>query len=325
MNHFKILSTGSALPQRQVASEVMDTHFSKPSGWTQQKLGIQYRYHASGEDALSLAQQAIEQTLQRAGISAAEVGCIIGASGTLHQQIPYNSALYQSLIPGLQDQCECYDVNMTCLSFVKALELAQLSIQKHQYVLIVSAEIASVGLNWREIESTAIFGDGAAAVLLQQVPQAAPTYAHFQTLSSGKDLCQIPGGGSGRHPSLYPQDVQEDSQFQMSGRPLFQLVRKHIKTFVQNLEAHSGLDLLDHDLIIPHQASLNSMNGMKKYLKIPDHQFYNIFAEYGNQIAASIPFALDQAITSGRLQRGNRTLLIGTSAGVSLGAYSFEY
>ena len=325
MSSFKIMGTGSALPSRVISSEYFDEYFQKPQGWVKKKLGIQTRYFAAVEEnSLTLAKTAMDKALERAQINIQDVGCIIGASGTMHQHIPYNAALYQSLYPELNGLNECFDVNMTCLSFVKAFSLAQHLLAEHKYVMIVSSEIASVGLNYQEIESTSIFGDGAAVVILSR-GEYEFLGAHFKTFAQGHDSCEIQAGGSNLHPSRIDQFKIENYHFNMNGRKLFKIVKNHIKDFNNEFEEKLGLPLKEFDWLIPHQASRNSMEGVRRWMNYDKSKFYNIFESYGNQIAASIPFALNHAIEQGDLKRGQRVLLMGTSAGVSIGGVAFEY
>lgn len=331
MNQLKILGTGCAIPQNQVDSSFFDEHFSKPKGWVHKKLGIQSRYFVTdNESSLTLAKAAIDQALANSNLDIQQIDCIIGACGTMHQHIPYNAALFQALYPEAQGESECFDVNMTCLSFVRALDLANTLSEKYQHILIVSSEVASVGLNYQSVESTCIFGDGAAAVVVssssdKELSQSRFMGSYFRTYSQGAKYCQIPAGGSNYHPSQVKEIEPHQFQFQMNGRKLFKLVQQHLPEFNQNFEKEINCKLQEFDWLIPHQASRNSMEGVRKLMGFDESKFFTIFEKYGNQIAASIPFALHHAITSGSLQRGQRVLLMGTSAGVSIGGVALEY
>lgn len=326
MNQLKILGTGCAIPQRHVDSRFFDEHFHKPTGWVHKKLGIQSRYFVTqDESSLTMAKVAIDEALVNSDLDIQQIDCIIGACGTMHQHIPYNAALFQALYPEVNGQSECFDVNMTCLSFVRALDLANSLSTRYKHILIVSSEVASVGLNYQSVESTCIFGDGAAAVVVSASDQSQFLGSLFRTYSEGAEYCQIPAGGSHVHPSQLEHLELSQFHFQMNGRKLFRLVQQYLPQFNRDFEQEIGCALQDFDWLIPHQASRNSMEGVRKLMGFDESKFFSIFENYGNQIAASIPFALHKAIDSGALQRGQRVLLMGTSAGVSIGGVAFEY
>lgn len=248
----------------------------------------------------------------------------------MEQPIPCNAALIQKQL-GLEDSgIPCFDVNTTCLSFVNALDIASLYIELGVYetVLIVSTEIASVGLNWKEKESCVLFGDGAAAVIVQKTPDHEQSGMYpmlMETYSVGSAFTEIRGGGTKMHPREHRDDTKEEFLFHMNGPAVFRLSSKKLPAFVEKLLANSQSTMDDLQAVIPHQASGMAMRLMKRKLQIPDSIFVDVIEYYGNMIAASIPIALYEAIRSQKLERGGKGMFIGTSAGLSIGGMVFEY
>ena len=322
MRNIEIQCTGTALPQQLVKSIDIDRKLGLAIGNTERESGIAHRYHSDRESATDLALAAIDTALANGRLSIDEIDCLIAASGTMEQAIPYNAAKIHARL-GTTSAIPAFDVNMTCLSALMALDLAATMVHAGQYsnILVVSSEIASVGIDWKDKETRGLFGDGAAAFVVRSASDTGigVVASHFSTFSEGADFCQIKGGGSAHHPSKVSGDYREFGLFEMRGRDAFRLTSQVIDSFLEELINKSRCTLRDIDWIVPHQASRLAIDHLSKRLKIPKYKIIDILGIRGNQIAASIPTALHELLVSGKLQRGDRLLLIGTSAGLSLG------
>jgi len=216
-----------------------------------------------------------------------------------------------------------FDVNMTCLSFVIGLDLIAWPIAAGHWrrAVLVASEIASIGLDYAHKEAAALFGDGAAAVVIERTPvgsSAGLIHADHAMYPEGADLCEIRGGGTGLHPNG-PGAKPADFQFRMHGPGLFMMVTELLPPFLERFFAPLSLTLQDVDLIVAHQASLPALELMRKRLGIGPERFFVTAHEVGNVIAASIPLGLERAIRAGRARAGDRGLLLGSSAGFCLG------
>lgn len=191
----------------------------------------------------------------------------------------------------------------------------------------MAADIASCGLDWSKLEASAIFGDGAAAAVVGTAPAGASRLlaAEHQTFSEGVALCRIPGGGSRYHPTRINQPFEPLARFHMDGKGVFRLAAQHLPAFVARLLVRAGLRLEQIDWIVPHQASQLALTHLGRRLGFARNKFIDVFADHGNQVAASLPTALDIAIRDGRIQRGQRVLLLGTGAGLAVGGMILEY
>lgn len=264
--------------------------------------------------------------LEAAGLAATDLDLILGGCGVMEQAIPSTATLVQARL-GLGDSgIPAYDVNATCLSFVQALDLAAMKIRsgRARHVLVFAADIASVGLDWAEPDTAAIFGDGAAAVVLGAGGDG-PLASRFETYSSSRDACLLEGGGTRITAAVDPQAAARASYFRMDGQAAFRAASRHLPRFLKNLLAEAGASMSDLDCIVPHQASGLALDHGLTRLGMPAQRVIKTFSRYGNQIAASIPTALHTAIEEGRVKRGDLMLLIGTSAGVSLGGMVVRY
>lgn len=322
-----------ALPSREFSAEEADVRAGLPAGWTRKHSGVTRRFFVNGETASELGAAASRQALETAGLRLREIDAIICCAGTMQQPIPCNAALLARELGPEADSLTAFDVNSTCLGFLTALDVvsAQIMAGSYRRALIVAAEAGSPGLDWSEPESCTLIGDGAAAVILEKAdpgiltktPGVAATL--FRTYPAGAHLTEIRGGGTALPAARFPQADPRDYLFQMDGRGVFRMASEHLPVFVESFFEKHHLAWRDFALVIPHQASLTSLALLRRRLGIPEERFLVYGQDYGNTIAASLPMGLHLASAQGRLRRGDRVLLIGTSAGFSMGAVVLDW
>ncbi|CAM2860013.1 3-oxoacyl-ACP synthase [Legionella steigerwaltii] len=322
----KITGMGRYLPRKKVLSSELDIQLNLPQGSVQKKSGLISRHFASPDETTSyMGAQAALIAVQQAHIQLTEIDAIISACGVGEQAIPCTSALIQKQLGLGQSGIACFDINSTCLSFINALDIASYLVAGGRFkrVLIVSSDIASAGLNWQDMETCTIFGDGAAACILEQSDGTNRILSsHHETHSIGSTFCQIEAGGT----RLAANDSHlEQSLFYMDGKKVFKLASKLVDSLMENLLHKANLTLNDIDWFVPHQASLLAMHHVQKRLNIPTEKFVSIYPNHGNQIAASIPTALCTLIDSKQVHRGQLVLLMGTGAGLAAGGLIMEY
>lgn len=324
----KITGMGSYLPRNKVLSSELDIQLNLPQGSVQKKSGLISRHFASPAETTSyMGAQAALIAVQQANIQLTEIDAIISACGVSEQAIPCTAALIQKQLGLEQSGTSCFDINSTCLSFINALDVASYLIEGGRFkrILIVSSDIASAGLNWRDMETCTIFGDGAAACILEKSDGTNRILsAHHETHSIGSTFCQIEAGGT-RLPPKNPLKNLEQGLFYMDGKKVFKLASKLVDNLMENLLRKANLTLDDIDWFVPHQASLLAMHHVQKRLNIPTEKFITIYPNHGNQIAASIPTALCSLVDSQQLRRGQLVLLLGTGAGLATGGIIMEY
>lgn len=317
----RILGSGVALPEDCVSSLELDARLGLPPGTVEKKTGVRQRYVETKRSAAALGAQAARAALLAAGLAFADLDCLVAASGTPDQAMPSNAALMHREL-GLEG-LPAFDLGASCLGFLVALDTLATLIACGHYrnVLVVASDIASCGLDWRRLEASGIFGDGAAAFVFGPAGETGSALlgAAFETHSHGAHWCEIPGGGSRHHPSRIAEPFAPLALFHMEGKAVFRLAAEKLPPFVEALLADAGTPLAELDLVVPHQASGHALHFVRRRFGIPAGKLVDIFAEHGNQVAASLPTALHHAIESGRLRRGGRALLVGTGAGIGLG------
>lgn len=320
-----VRGTGAYAPARRQPSSELDNLFGQPDGWTAQKFGISERGIASRAETSSImAARACRDALAEAGWDGAEVDVIVGACGVMEQPIPGTSVLVQAELGLEKSGIPCFDVNMTCLSFLSALDLVSLGFKAGRWrrALVFSSDIASAGLDFRHPEMSAIFGDGAAAACVEAGEDDGPAVlaSRFMTLGSGRELAHLKSGGTRIRIADGFDALSEGARFHMDPFGIFKAAGRPLGRMIGEVLAGAGLTLDRIDAVIAHQASQPGLEYLRHTLGERPERVADIFATTGNQIAASLPSALHAARRQGRFRPGGHALLLGTSAGVSLGA-----
>lgn len=169
LRHVKIKGTGKYLPERQISDAELDLVLGTPAGWVNKITGVGVRHYAGeGETASMMGAKAAEAALADAGLSFEDIDCLVCTSGTKEQPLPSTAVFIQQAMGQADSGVPAFDIDATCLSFLVGLDVMSYMVEAGRYrnVLLVATEIASAGLNWEDKESSALFGDGAAAVVI---------------------------------------------------------------------------------------------------------------------------------------------------------------
>lgn len=331
LRRVRIAGTGKYLPEREVTDEELDRRLGVPAGWVSKATGVGVRHYASGEETSSfMGARAAEAALADAGLQFGDIDCLVCTSGTKEQPLPSTAVFIQQAMGQQDSGIPAFDMDATCLSFLNGLDVISYMVDagRYQRVLLVATEIASAGLNWSDKESAALFGDGAAAVIIERSPEGSSSqivHASLRTYSRGARFSEIAGGGTRLHASNYKADQPEPYLFHMDGQAIFRMASRLLPGFIGDMLQATGIQMEDFQLVIPHQGSAMAMRLIRKKLDIAEDRFMDITRNHGNTIAASIPMGLHEAIKQQRIQRGDRVLMIGTAAGLSLGGLIFDY
>ena len=324
----RIVGSGMHVPE-SVDSSTIEAEHGLPQGWALKHSGVQTRHWIQGQTVAQLGSQAAQQALDNANVTLAEIDVLITAGGTSDQHIPSQAALTLALMEGGdQAQCQAFHVDTTCLSFITAFRLAADMLQDPEIhrILVVASEVASVGIGPANWETLTLFGDGAAAVVVEKDPSGQfGLIKHGHKLhTEGVRAAEIPGGCVAKwvedhafSPKLH--------HFQMDGRELLRLTLKHLPPFIQNFFEGTGTQWSEVSWTVPHQASKTGLGVIPKIAKVSPDRVVNILETRGNCISASIPMALHHLMADDQLQEGESILFIGTSAGYAIGALLYQH
>ncbi len=325
----KLAGLGSYLPARRVTNAELEARLGIAPGWIERVTGVRERRYANGETSAGMGAAAIRAALAAAGIGIDDVDAIVGASAAPQQGIPCTAALVQRELGAPEGRGACWDVNATCLSFLFALQSAAHLVAAGVYgtLVIFSSEITSHSLNPRERESAVLFGDAAAAAVVTRAElgeASAIRHTRLATWSSGAEASQLLGAGTLHHPND-PATTPEMNQFQMRGPAIFKQAAREGGPFLDQFFETLGWQRSDIDAVVPHQASRHAVELFTARYGFRAEQMVLNLAIRGNCIGASIPLALAEAVESERIRRGDRVLLVGSGAGLTLGAIALTY
>ena len=320
----RITGTGSHLPPRRLSNDDMVALLAArgvetSDAWIVERTGIRARHFAADGVACSdLALAASRAALQAAGRRAEEVDLIIVATSTPDMVFPSTAASLQHKL-GVAG-CPAFDLQAVCSGFVYALAVADAMIRagSARCALIVGAEIFSRILDFDDRTTCVLFGDGAGAVLLEA--SAEPGILASDLHADGRHvgiLC-VPGTVAGGR-------VSGDPLLKMDGPAVFKLAVGVLDSTARAVLARAGRTEADLDWLIPHQANIRIMQGTAKKLKLAPEKLIVTVDEHGNTSAASVPLALDVAVRSGRVQRGDTVMLEGVGGGFTWGAVLLDF
>lgn len=318
-SHSRITGTGSYLPPRRVtndelASELAQRGIETSDQWIIERTGIRARHFAAPDVTSSdLGFEASKHALEAAGRKASDIDLIIVATSTPDMVFPSAAAILQNKL-GIAG-CPAFDVQAVCSGFVYALTVADAMIRtgSAKCALVVGAEVFSRILDFNDRTTCVLFGDGAGAVVLEasETPGILASDLHADGKHVGI-LCvpgQVAGGQVTGTPFLH-----------MDGQAVFKLAVRVLEEAARTTLAKAGKLDTDIDWLIPHQANIRIMEGTAKKLKLDREKLIVTVHEHGNTSAASIPLALDDAVRSGKVKKGDTVMLEGVGGGFTWGA-----
>jgi 3-oxoacyl-[acyl-carrier-protein] synthase-3 len=320
----RITGTGSYLPPRRVtnadlAAELAAKGVETSDQWIVERTGIRARHFAAPEVSTSdLGTHAARQALEAAGVRAEEIDLIIVATSTPDMVFPSAACILQNKL-GIAG-CAAFDVQAVCSGFVYALTIADAMIKTGaaSKALVIGAEVFSRILDFNDRTTCVLFGDGAGAVVLEasDTPGILASDLHADGKHVGI-LC-VPGTVSGGQ-------VLGDPLLKMDGQAVFKLAVGVLEDAARATLAKAGKTEADIDWLIPHQANIRIMQGTAKKLKLPLEKLVVTVNEHGNTSAASIPLALDVAVRSGKVKKGDTLMLEGVGGGFTWGAVLLDF
>lgn len=325
----RIAGTGSFVPDGRLLSTEIDRDIGRRPGFIESLTSVESRPVASEIDQIGMAVAASRLALQAAAASPDQIDLVLFGAAVPYQSIPATAPLVQRELGVPSGRAAAFDINATCLSFLAATDLAASLLASGQYrkALVVSSEIASRALPWKNAPLTAaLFGDGAGAAVLEPCAPddgACIAASLMETYPEGFDACRLGAGGTRYDYHRDPDGFAANSLFEMDGKALYRLTFSVFEGFLDRLLERAGWNRSDVDIVLPHQASASALNHLVERCGFAPSKVVNIIATHGNQIAASLASVLDLAMRNQSLKPGTKALMIGTSAGLSLGGLAF--
>jgi 3-oxoacyl-[acyl-carrier-protein] synthase-3 len=326
MRRVRISGTGMHVPKRLVRNDDLAQLMDTNDEWIQQRTGIQTRRHVDpGTGPAELAKEASLKALEAAGLEAGDLDAIIVASLSPQHDFPGISVFLQDYL-GLAE-IPAMDVRCQCTGFLYALHVGQLYVASGQYqrVLVCGAEVHSTGLDFstRGRDTAVIFGDGAAAVILEPSDDVERGILSIHLHAEGKYAKKlwVEAPGSVYQPRITHEMIDEGRHLPyMDGRFVFKHAVTRMPEAIREALAANKCAIEDVDLFLFHQANLRINEFVAAQLEIPPEKTHHNISEVGNCSAASIPMCLDECIRAGRLEAGDLICMAGFGSGFTWGS-----
>jgi len=313
----RITGWGKYVPEKVVTNHDLEQIVDTSDEWITERTGIKERRHRTEDDSTtSMAVSAARDALAVAGLPPEDLHLIILANSSPDYMLPSSANFVQH---ELGARCPAFTISGGCSGWVYALATGHQFIQSGAYenVLVIGADIISYALDFTDRTTCVLFGDAAAAVVLQPAIDGSGLLT-FELGSDGslaRNL-YVPGGGTVKPFSQKVVDNREH-YIRMNGQEVARFALRKLMSCLQNITAQAGMTPADLDLIIPHQANARIIEAAARHLGLPMDKFFVNIHKYGNTSAASIPLALVEAMEEGRVKPGDTIGMVAFGSGLS--------
>lgn len=326
MRGSRIEGIGYYLPEKVLTNRDFEMMVETSDEWIVTRTGIKERRMASDEEASSdLALNAARMAIEDAGIEPIDLDLIIVGTVTPDMPFPATGCIVQDKLGATN--ASAFDVTAACSGFLYGVTLAHsmIAVSKAKYALIVGVETLTRILDFKDRKTCVLFGDGAGAVVLgPSKPEDGVLGTFMRSDGSYTELLYLPGGGSRR--PLTEERLRNREQFvKMKGDGLFKYAVKAMVDASKRVLDEAGLAPEDIDFLVPHQANIRIIEGVRKRLNIPEEKVIINIDRIGNTSAASIPIALGEAKDKGLIKKGDLVLMVGFGGGLTWGAILARY
>ena len=316
-NRIGILGLGAYVPERVMTNEEWSQWVDTSDEWITTRTGIQTRRIAAADQStVDLAEAAARRAIADAGLGIEDIDEIIVATDTPEVFLPDTASYLQTRLGARE--IPAFDMaGSGCAGFVFGLDIASSrAAARGRRVLLVGVELLSRIMNWRDRTTCVLFGDAAGAVVVGSGEAA----VEILSCTAGTDgsraeiLCLETGGT--RTPCTHEGVLRGDHQnIVMMGREVFKEAVSRMASASRFVLDEAGVDIDDLALVVPHQANLRIIKAVQKSLRIADEKMFVNVQKYGNTGSASVPLALWEARSQGRIKAGDLVLLTAFGAG----------
>jgi len=316
-----IIGIGSYVPEKVVTNKDFEKMVDTTDEWIFERTGIRARhFSAEGENTSDMAAHAAEKALADAKLTADDIDLIIVATATPDMFFPSTACLVQTKIKA--GKAAAYDLAAGCSGFMYGISTGMQFIKTgwYKHILVIGAENLSRFMDMTDRNTCVLFGDGAGAVVLGELPAGFGILGtHLGADGSGGELLKLPAGAT-RMPASEETLRQRLHYIYMDGNEVFKFAIKIMGEAAVKALDDAKLTAADLDWLIPHQANIRIIQSAAKRLKMPLEKVVVNVDRFGNTSSASIPIALEEAIHDGRIKSGQLVGMVGFGAGLTWAA-----
>lgn len=309
------LGCGAYLPEKVITNDYFSQYLETTSEWIESRSGIQERRFASKDETTStMATAAARDALKNSGIIASQIDAIIVATTTPDNVFPAVATIVQHQLGA--KRAFSFDIQAVCSGFIYALSVADNMIRAGQarIVLVIGADCMSRIVDQHDRGTAVLFADGAGALVLQAASQETERgvlSTHLFTDGSYKELLYVDGG---------PGQLKHEGTIKMAGRDVFKLAVERLGQAVMTALESNKLSAADIDWFIPHQANVRIINSVSEHFQLPHEKVVITIHKHGNTSAASIPLALHEAVSDGRVKKNDLIVFEAMGGGLTWGS-----
>jgi len=314
-----ITGLGTCVPERVLTNDELSKLVDTSDEWIVERTGIRERRIARDDEALSdIALPAARAALADAGVDGSDIDALIVATVTPDMMFPTTSAILADELGA--SEAGAYDLLAGCTGFMYAIAQAYglLAAGLAKRALVVGGDVLSKLLDWSDRSTVVLFGDGAGAVVMEEVDRGGFLGFELGADGGGGEHLWLPGSGS-RHFD------EPESFVKMNGREVFKFATRVMVSSAQAILSECGKDVAEVDVYVPHQANRRIIDHAAGKLGIPAERIVVNVDRYGNTSSGSIPLALEDARADGRLREGELVLMTGMGAGLTWGSALLEW
>ncbi|MGF6905660.1 beta-ketoacyl-ACP synthase III [Fusobacterium sp. PH5-44] len=321
-----IVGLGYYVPDRVITNADFEKIVETSDEWIRSRTGIEERRFAAPEQATSdLCVEACKKALKSANMTIEDIDLIITATVTPDYLVQSAACLVAKKLNA--NKTPAFDLSAGCSGLIYSLTVAESLVKSGTYknVLVMGAETLSRIIDMQDRGTCVLFGDGAAAMIVSQVPEG---YGILSTYIGAEgeddDILRIPAGGS-KKPNTFETIENRENFVKMKGSEVFKFAVKAFPNATKEALDRASIDVEDIKLLFPHQANIRIIESAMKRLHINDEQVYINLQKYGNTSAASVGLALGEALDEGKVVKDDLIVLTAFGSGLTYGSIVMKW
>ena len=306
METIKIIATSKYLPNNKVDNSFFDSKFNLDNDWITKRTGVINRFFTEDETIVDLAINVAKKITEKIDFDIQKIGNIIVASTSSDRIMPGISFEIQKALD--IKKCMCLDISAGCSGFINAFDIARKNIvlEETEYALVIGVENISKFLDFEDVNTSILLGDGAGAVLLGKSNIIKKYVSNIESIGQDGDILTCHNGEK-----LY-----------MNGKAIYKYAVSKVTENVENILEKSDEKIENLKYIIPHQSNIRILESMSKKLNINEDKMYSNLDKVGNTFCASIPIALNDIFDS--LKDGDKLILVRIWWWIKFRKYTFR-
>lgn len=308
MNNLKILAHGIYLPNNKITNDKFNEKFNLEDGWIEQRTGIKNRYHVQDETLEDICIKAAKKAIENAKIDEAEIDLILVATTSSKKLMPGISFKVQSALQ--TKRCICLDILAGCSGYINVFDIARkyIALGEAKTALIIGAEVISKYLDFEDVNTSILLGDGAGATILQKTEEEK---MYVSCLESEGDTAEI-------------LTCNNDEKLFMNGKSIYKYAVTRVPNNIKELLEKASVKMEEIKYIVPHQSNFKILKSISERLGIDESKMYINLKEVGNTFCASIPIALNEMVEKGLIKEKDKIILAGYGGGLNQGSILIE-